>query len=121
MIILGRNQQVNCSENEFYKFLGYVANHPDDVRVVWEHNEQQGAWGSEGRIQFYSNNIRNYFPTGFSFSAGVNNIACRLNCNDLINEMRRLGFVIGQNQNVFVIRQNIPNLYINDFDSGCQL
>lgn len=121
MIILGKNQQVNCSEMDYYKFLGYVANHPNDINIVWEHNEQQDAWGSEGRIQFYSNTIQTHFPTGFGFTAGVGNICCRLNCNDLIQRMRNLGFVMGHNQNAIAIRNNIPSSYVNDFDLGTQL
>lgn len=121
MKILGKNKQVNLLESEFYKFIGYVANHPNDIKIVWEYNEQQGAWGSEGRIQFYSNVIQDYFPTGLSFSKGVNNIIFRLNCNELIQEMRNLGFDVGCNQNVSMIRNNIPSQYLVDFDLGCQL
>lgn len=121
MIQYGRNQQVNCTESEFYKFLGYVANHPNDINIVWENNEQQGAWGSEGRIQFFSNNIHTHFPSGFGFSAGVGNVVYRLNCNDLINYMVTIGFVFGRNQDVGSIRTNIPTQYQGDFDIGCQL
>lgn len=121
MIILGKNLQVNCSEPEFYKFLGYVANHPDDVKIVWEHNEQQGAWASEGRIQFYSPDVQNHFPMGFGFTAGVGRIVCRLNCNDLVMQMQNFGFVNGSTQTVSIIRGNIPTQFVNDFDLGCQL
>lgn len=122
MITLGRKNQVNCTENDFYEFLGYVANHPNDVKIVWEHNENQGAWGSEGRIQFFSSTRIGYFQAkGFYFTAGVGNIIARLNCNELIDEMRMLGFLMGSQQNCQVIRTNIPASYHNAFDRGVNL
>ena len=123
MITLGKRKQVNCLENIYYQFLGYIANHPNDIKVVFERNELSGAWGSEGRIQFYSNNIQNYFPSssGFSYTAGVGNITSRLNCNDLIQKMYDMGFVIGNNQNYQAIRSNVPSAYQNDFDIGVNL
>lgn len=122
MPILGKNQQINCSDSEYYKFLGYLANHPDDVKIVWENNKNQGAWDDEGRIQFLSSNAKTLFPVGFKFTAGVgNNIDSRINCNDLFNQMSQLGFVSGTNQNLTAIRSNIPSQYQSDFDLGSQL
>lgn len=47
----GRNGQVQfANEHEFYKFWGYLAKSDGSTSLVWEHNENQGAWGSEGRI-----------------------------------------------------------------------
>lgn len=48
----GHNSQIQfANEHEFYKFLGYLAKSDGSTSLVWEHNENQGAWGSEGRIQ----------------------------------------------------------------------
>ena len=121
MPILGKNRQVNCSDADYYKFLGYIANHPNDVKGGWENNQLQGAWASEGRVQFYSANIKTFFPVGFLFTAGVNNIDSRLNCNDLILDMLQKGFIQGSNQNITTIRNNIPSQYQSDFDIGSQL
>lgn len=120
---LGKNKQVDCTDSEYYKFLGYVSNHPNDISVVFERNELSGAWGSEGRIQFRSNQASTYFPTGFKFTAGLNsgNILYRLNCNHLIENMVQLGFVFGNQQNSQAIRANIPSQYQNDFDIGANL
>lgn len=35
-ITLGRNHQINCDEKDLYKFIGYLANHPNDVNLVFE-------------------------------------------------------------------------------------
>lgn len=52
----GHNSQIQfANEHEFYKFLGYLAKSDGSTSLVWEHNENQGAWGSEGRIQIHTN------------------------------------------------------------------
>ena len=122
MPILSKNQQVNCTESEYYKFLGYVANHPEDIKIVWEKNKNSGAWENEDRIQFLSNNIKSFFPTGLKLTADVgNNIESRLNCNELFTQMSKPGFVAGSTQPLPTIRTNIPTQYQNDFDIGSHL
>lgn len=121
MIVLGKNKQVNAPKSTFYKFLGYIANHPNDVSIVFENNETSGAWGSEGRIHFYSETARQTFDPEFKFTKGVGNTLYRLNCNDLIEKMIKLGFQIGKNQNSTAIRQNIPSTYLADYDLGSKL
>ena len=38
-ITLGRNHQINCDEKDLYEFIGYLANHPNDVNLVFEKND----------------------------------------------------------------------------------
>lgn len=57
----GKNQQIQfANEHEYYKFLGFLAKSDGSTSLVLEHNEEQGAWGSENRIQIYISNL----PTG---------------------------------------------------------
>ena len=37
-----------ADEHEYYRLLGYLAKSDGSTELAWEHNEQQGAWGSEG-------------------------------------------------------------------------
>lgn len=65
--VYGRNGQVSFSSSEeFYYTLGFLA----DCRraaLYWEHNEDQVAWGSEGRIHCLIPQER--FPDFFKFTA----------------------------------------------------
>lgn len=122
-ITLGKINQVDCEEEDFYKFLGYLATHPQDINIVFEHNSQQGAWGNEGRIQFKSDFVRNYFgPLGINVTAGIKNrFDSRLNCNELFEILKNLGFNKGAEQDYAVIRNNIPTKFQKDFDKGIKL
>lgn len=54
----GRNGQVNFScPEDYYELLGYLAKSDGTTSITWENNEDQGAWGSEGRICFYSRRL----------------------------------------------------------------
>ena len=54
----GRNGQINFSSPEdYYELLGYLAKSDGTTSITWENNEDQGAWGSEGRICFYSKRL----------------------------------------------------------------
>ncbi len=121
MITFGKNNQVNCSEDTYYEFLGYISNHPDAIKIVFENNQDSGAWGNEGRIQFYNDIAQQHFNQGFKFTAGVGNVSYRLNCNDLISAMLSLGFVMGQTQDCAAIRGNIPVNQQANYDSGVNL
>lgn len=121
MIILGRSKQVNCPKSEFYRFLGYIANHPHDIRIVFENNELCGAWGSEGRIHFFSETARTIFGNYFKFTKGVGNTLYRLNCNALIEKLVNYGFTLGSMQNHTAIRANIPTDQVVNFDSGAAI
>ncbi len=121
MIVLGRMRQVNCPKNEFYKFLGYIANHPNDVKLVFEHNALSGAWGNEGRIQFTSDTARVVFGDYFKFTKGVGRTLYRLNCNSLLDMMVGYGFTLGSIQNYASIRAEIPSDQLVSFDEGTAL
>lgn len=122
-IVLGRKMQVNCSYQTFYKFLGYLSNHPNDINIVYERNSEQGAWGNESRIQFKSNFVRNNFSNlGINVTAGIgSSIDSRLNCNELMDRLYKLGFKQGNFQEPNIIKNNIPFEYINDFDIGMRM
>lgn len=108
-----------ADEHEYYKFLGYLAKSDGSTSLVWEHNEAQGAWASEGRIQILSPIP---YPFQLQETAGVGNILSRVNCNDFIENLRsNHNFVIGKNQNIPNVRSTIPTEYIADFDEGLNL
>lgn len=122
-LTFGTNQQIQfASDNEFYEALGFLSKNDDTTSIHWEHNEDQGAWGSEGRIHCYKNLSR--FPTYFSsaFTAGNSSIAKRINCNEYIQYITtNHNFVFGSEQNHANIRATIPTNYITDFDRGLSL
>ena len=45
-----RNKLKFSSPREYYETLGFLAKSDRLVSFHWEQNEEQGAWGSEGRI-----------------------------------------------------------------------
>ena len=46
----GAQNQVSFRDlHEYYFALGFLANEKN-AEIRWENNEEQGAWGSEGRI-----------------------------------------------------------------------
>ena len=49
-----------ANEHEYYRLLGYLAKSDGSTEFAWEHNEEQGAWGSEGRIKFRSPKPNNF-------------------------------------------------------------
>lgn len=116
----GSNGQIQfASEHEYYLFLGYLAKSDGSTSLVWEHNENQGAWASEGRIQILRP-LPNLF--NMSLTAGVGNIIARVNCNEFIENIRaNHNFVTGTSQNIQAIRQTIPPQYLRDFDAGLAL
>jgi hypothetical protein len=117
----GTKDQVHfASENEYYEVLGYLAKSDGTTSIVWEHNEEQGAWGSEGRILIYINN----FPfNGISqLTKGVGNITYRINCNEFIkNIIDDHGFIEGKSQSIDDIRNTVPTEYLSDFNHGLNL
>lgn len=116
----GTSGQVQfANEHEYYKFLGYLAKSDGSTSLVWEHNEEQGAWASEGRIQI----LRPLpYPFNVSLTAGVGNIIARVNCNEFIENIRaNHSFTTGTVQNIQAIRHTIPHQYLQDFDAGLTL
>lgn len=122
-VMLGKRLQINCSYQTFYKFLGYLANHPDDINIVHEENSELGAWADESRIQFKSDVVRkNFSHLGINVTAGVGSMDSRLNCNDLMKILYNTHkFQRGKIQNISAIRTTIPQSYIKDFDDGASM
>lgn len=51
----GKNNQVKfADDHEYYRFLGYLAKSDGSTNIVYERNDQQGAWAPENRIQFFT-------------------------------------------------------------------
>ena len=103
--------------HQYYYAMGVLAR-PGYVELHWENNEEQGAWGSEGRI--YCLKPENYYPPCFKFTAGRGNIYARINCNDYVRDL----IVVHKfskdtrSQNVNEIMKTIPSNYIGDFKLG---
>lgn len=112
-----QNQIQFNNEHEFYELLGFLAKSDGSTSLVWEHNENQGAWGSEGRIQFYTSN--HPFAATLPYSAGVGSVANRVNCNEFIKHIiNNHGFSVGRQQNIDTIKTTIPPQYLPDFERG---
>ena len=71
-----------ANEHEYYRLLGYLAKSDGSTELAWEHNEEQGAWGSEGRIKFRSPKPNNIGT--LKLTAGVGNVLYRVNCNSFV-------------------------------------
>jgi hypothetical protein len=119
-LIFGTKQQIQfASASDFFEALGFLCKNNGTTSIHWEHNENQGAWGSEGRIHCYKNIPS--FPAYFSdaFSAGVNNIVFRINCNEYIEYIaKNHSVILGHNQDVVAVRATIPPAYLADFNRG---
>ena len=122
-LIFGTKHQIQFySDNEFFESLGFLAKNDGTTSIHWENNEDQGAWGSEGRIHCYQNIVN--FPDYFSnaFTAGVGKIINRINCNEYVEYiMKYHAFVYGLVQNQTNIIATIPAQFINDFNRGLNL
>ncbi len=115
-----KNQVHFASENEYYQFLGYLAKSDGSTSIAWEHNEEQGAWGSEGRIKIYIDDFP--FIENFDLTAGVGSIISRINCNEFVESIATdHNFILGDAQNVDDIRNTIPAEYLSDFNHGLNL
>jgi hypothetical protein len=115
-----RNQVQFNNEHDYYELLGYLAKSDGTTSLVWEHNEEQGAWGSEGRIQFFTSN--RLYATILPHTAGVGNIVSRVNCNEFVQNLNEdHNFAYGSTQNEDAIRETIPEEYLADFDRGLNL
>lgn len=115
-----QNQIQFANESEYYELLGYLAKSDNSTALTWEHNEDQGAWGSEGRIKFFIANPP--ISATLIHTAGVGNIVSRVNCNEFVeNIATHNNFVMGHNQDLNLIRNTIPNQYLVDFDRGNNL
>ena len=114
----GRNKQVSftCPE-DYYELMGFLAKSDGSVSLTWENNEDQGAWGSEGRVCFHTRKL----PSAgcLRFTAGNGSIYKRVNCNAFVEHLCRYhNFVQGKYQNIESIRRTIPLQYIVCFERG---
>lgn len=114
----GRQDQVHFRNlKEYYFTLGFLAN-SKNAELRWEHNEDQGAWGSEGRIHCLIPETK--FPPFFRFTAGRGNVFARINCNEYVaNLVMNHHFSQGNTwQNAALIRSTVPDVYKAFFDEG---
>jgi len=118
----GTKQQISFnSETEYYELLGYLSKSDGTTILVWEHNDEQGAWAKEGRILFFIAQPA-ALRASLLHTAGVGNIVSRVNCNEFIlNIIEDHSFVLGEAQDIPNIRATVPNQYQADFDAGLQL
>lgn len=108
------------NENEYYKALGYLAKSDGTSSIHWENNQDQGAWGSEGRIHFFINTPP--IPGYFKLTAGRLGVAYRTNCNKFIkNIVQNHNFTMENHQDIIAIKDTIPEDYLDDFDMGLTL
>ena len=117
-LIYGTQGQVSFNDyHEFYFAMGFLANEKN-AELKWEHNEEQGAWGSEGRIHCLV--PQDYFPQFFRFTAGVGSVYARINCNDYVSMLvtEHNFSVNGHSQDIDAIADTIPADYIKDFWDG---
>ena len=118
-----RNKMRFDSPEEYYETLGFLAKSDDSISLVWEHNENQGAWGSEGRIHCHTN-INNFTPplTRKHTAGRARNVIYRINCNEFVKDIvTNHSFDMGSNQNAVTIRNTIPAQYLADFDRGLNI
>ena len=118
----GTNGQIQFdNENQYYQLLGYLAKSNGSTSIVWEHNEDQGAWGSEGRIQIHTYNMPQIGHYALTAGNG-GNVISRINCNEFVENLRtNHNFRHGKVQDVNSIRATIPDEFLNDFDSGLNM
>lgn len=115
------NQVQFKNQHEFYTFLGYLAKSDGSTSIAWEHNEKQGAWGSEGRIQVHISNMPIIGRLKLTAGNG-GNVLSRINCNEFVeNICTQHGFQFGMVQDIASIRSLIPIAYLSDFDSGLRM
>ncbi len=117
-----RNKMSFNTPEDYFETLGFLAKSDGSISLVWEHNENQGAWGSEGRIHCYKNISKFPAPLRQKFTAGTGTVLHRINCNEFVeNIINNHNFTMGKNQNTANIRTTIPKQYIKDFDRGLNL
>jgi hypothetical protein len=118
----GTKDQLKFScEEDYYELLGYLAKNDGTTRIVWERNDLQGAWGQEGRIEFYK------APPGalkaeLLHTAGNGSLHSRVNCNSYIENIAKdHEFILFGPQDQKKIRNSILPKYHKDFDRGLSL
>jgi hypothetical protein len=118
--VFGTVNQVRFSTpQDYYEFLGFLARNDGTTEIVWEDNDEQGAWGPEGRIHFRIQQPPN-LRVRLSHTAGRGNaILTRVNCNAFVEHIiAHHAFTSDGQQNQATIRATIPHSYLADFDRG---
>ena len=116
-----KDQLTFTNESEYYELLGYLAKSDGSVKLVWEDNDDQGAWGKEGRIQLFENPPQT-LSANLMLTAGVGNVLHRINCNEFVeNIITHNAFVYGSSQDRVAIMATIPQEYQSDFTRGTML
>ena len=116
-----RDQVRFLIEDDYYEFLGYLAKEDGTTGLVWEHNEEQGAWGEEGRIQFYVRPPATLHAR-LNHTAGNAAMFSRVNCNDFVEHiLQHHHFTSNGSQDIARIRASVPAEHITDFDRGLAL
>lgn len=117
-LIYGQKGQVSFHDlSEYYYAMGFLAD-SRRAELRWEHNEDQGAWGSEGRIHCLV--PESMFPPFFSFTAGRGNVYARINCNDYVGTLitdHNFSYN-GKKNNIDEIIKTVPEQYLQLFYDG---
>lgn len=118
----GKKDQIKFNTlKAYYEFLGYLAKNDGSTRLVYEDNNDQGAWGREGRIEFLKS-VPISLKAKLKHTAGNGSIISRVNCNDFLDHIKsNHKFLFTNTQNLESIRKTIPINYMTDFDSGLML
>jgi len=118
----GTKQQIEFnSEPEYYELLGYLAKSDGSTKLVWERNDESGAWGPEGRIEF-NQTPPDSLGANLLHTAGRDTIESRVNCNEFVKHIvDNHQFEYGSTQDQDSIRSTIPDEYNSDFDRGFNL
>lgn len=114
----GTQGQVSFDDlNEYYYALGFLAN-SRNAELRWEDNENQGAWGSEGRIHCLV--PENRFPQCFRFTAGRGAVYARINCNEYVGTLvlEHNFKANSKSQDVSAIMETVPDKYRDVFREG---
>ncbi|MGJ1009906.1 hypothetical protein [Enterococcus casseliflavus] len=85
-----KGQVVFDNENEKNEAINYLLSRSDNITFVKENNQNQGAWGPEYRIHFKS---ADGVPPSLikNMSSGRSGIYGRINCAELIEELKSYG------------------------------
>lgn len=118
----GRNGQIRFDQvTDFYELLGYLAKSDGSTSLVWETNDDAGAWAPEGRICFYVVPPKR-LKAHLKHTAGTGNVISRVNCNEFVElVIAHHRFVAGNSQNRHSIESTIPAIYLVDFKRGLLL
>lgn len=118
-LVFGTKEQVKFeSEADYYFTLGFLAK-SDCTELKWEHNEDQGAWGSEGRIHCFGDTAN--FPSALknAFTTGKGDMPYRVNCNEYVKHIvDQHKFRMGATQDVVAVSQTVPAHHLDAFNRG---